>query len=821
MATNPHYPGRKSAKRLLNVHAHQKPGQILLRPGYELKYDVPEDSRIGNSSVINFDMFYDRQTNLDGEEITVLLQKGTVSSFDLLAIGEKIDMLCFWARPYWNGTMWVDEWQWLNETIITKIKSVDSTYHNVIEILNNGIEEDALIGYTIYNKTKSSFARIITNKSVDSTTMRINHTLFSSWEIDDVIIISRAWIDLDSLNALYNIAYNDVVFHRINNDLRIGFGGYENRPGLMIGYRKSSLFISSIDFSATHPDLEEEGVLQKFGEINRLILEPHILDTTQTIYGISLTTETGTMPEGTYHFKLTGVMDDYAEQVIAEANITVNSQDIFIQPYIVLGKDNLRITKTNLYYSTDGITYYKIREDNLRSFGSTPQSTLIIDGNGRLNTESLSLEGSGEFHRNANAANITNEANTIGEWANIGYVHPSIPSLFPTVGYMHPVIGSVTPPNGTHLLLWQNPLSSSQWMAIRSPLITADRKLLTVSFKIIARYVTIRVSSTGIFPNPFNGGQDFRDIVLEDVMDWQEISFDMYVEGSLTFWVMQGNVGNQRIGIDSLTVTNPNAGDIQLGTEMRTAMGYTPTLNLVRGWDQALKLRGRIYYLNPFVEKRYENYILVSHIHSSGAFMWDIASFSNFREIERYDSNSAIGMKLLPTMEIMILKDRSFEIIADDGIAGIPREPILDVSCVSRDTVQDILGTIFVCGEEDIYMFSVSKGVTPILKESIRDIYLAIEHKKDLFATRDKHNTYRIRIPDKVNKTEFLFTENGPIEERKYHYADIYRIGKGGILHFLSGGKIYAVDPELGGGILVDDEGNYLVDDDENTITDG
>jgi hypothetical protein len=234
------------------------------------------------------------------------------------------------------------------------------------------------------------------------------------------------------------------------------------------------------------------------------------------------------------------------------------------------------------------------------------------------------------------------------------------------------------------------------------------------------------------------------------------------------------------------------------GTEMLAEMGYNPTYNMVKGWDQAMALRGRIYYLNPLVEKRYENFMLVSHIHSSGAYMWDIATFGNFRELERFDSSHAIGMELLSTTEIIILKDKSVEILNDDGTVGILREPILGVTCVARESIANILGTIFWCGFEEIYSFNTSKGVTPLLKNTIRNVYIALPDKHLIRGIRDRWHTYRIRVYDPVNKTEFLLTENGWIEEARFHFPVIYREDINAKINFMgTDGNIYGTLYEL------------------------
>ena len=167
MASNPVNPGEKYAKRLLNVYTHEKPGALTLRPGYAPKHTPPSNSTIINSSFINFGVFFDRQADPDGQEIICEIQKGTVTALSGSGVADTMNGFWFWTRPYWTGAVWVDSWDWINKTIITKITAIDATYLSHIEVFGNashGLGNDSLVGWTIYNKTKEQFAKVITCK---------------------------------------------------------------------------------------------------------------------------------------------------------------------------------------------------------------------------------------------------------------------------------------------------------------------------------------------------------------------------------------------------------------------------------------------------------------------------------------------------------------------------------------------------------------------------------------------------------------------------------------------------------------------------------
>lgn len=811
MASNPVNPGTKFAKRLLNVYTHERPGALTLRPGYAPKYTAPSNTTITNSEVLNFGVFFDRQADPNGQEIICEVQRGIVEAIRDTDTNEPIvpntmQGFWFWVRPYWDGVQWLNNWQWVNQTIITKITAEDAAYPSKIKVFGNlahGINDDTLIGWTIYNVTKNQYARIITCK-LETPHVWLNITLYDNeWEIDDVVIISRCWIDVDEQLELYNnVAKEDIVFHRINNDLRIGFGGEENRPGLMLGYRKNYLLLNEIDFTEKDPALLESDVIEKFAKTDGIILEKNILD--KENYGVEITTSEGTLEAGTYYFKMTGIADDFEEQLVAESNIQLvgDTTDIIINPTIIIGKNERRLTKLILYYSSDGITYYKISDYVIR-LQELSDPVLTLEEGSFIRPDRVSFSGEGNFHRDSNAASTTNEIDSIGQWQKSGSQFLNLYSVESFIFFT----GNQIPSNGSNfIVLWDNEL---QWTppfgydntTIKSPQVTNAKQTLVIEFDLMLTASSrIRISSEPVgIPNPFGDDPAFIDIQHNASPHWTHYSIQLEVNGRVTFrrydmWGGELSTLDYPIGIDAFSVTKVNPGTPEISSEeMTDSLGYTPTYNLVKGWDKVLLKDGRAYYFNPYVDKRYDNFILVSHIKPPSIFMWDIASFDNFRELEKYDSNELIGAELLPNKEILILKDASVTTLSDDGRVGIAREPVYGVDCISKSSIVNINGLVFWCGKEEVYVLNIGRSLVPepMLKNTIRDLYLAIEDKTKIFGTRNRFNTYRIRVDDEEQKTEYLLTENGWVEERKWHYAKIYRTGFNNKLYFLNNGMIY------------------------------
>lgn len=819
MATNPVNPSRKTAQRLLNVQTHVKPGALTLRPGYTLKYDKPTDDTITNDDYINFDMFFDRAADPLGSEVTCQIQKGTLEALDNSGspiVADTQDMICLWVRPYWDGTQWVGTaWQWLNHTFITKVTTAsDGTYQNMIVMFgatDQSIAEDSLIGYTIYNKTKGEYAKIITNKVVDATHTRINHTLFdSTWEEDDVLIISRHWIDVDYHAELYTAAWYDAQFHRIINDLRIGFGGYENRPGLAVGFRDTYLMIKDVNFSELHGDLDadtsgkiDDAVLAAFNRQNKVILDTHILRNDNSAYGIKLETKAGTLDAGTYYFRLTGKVDGYGEHLVADASKTVGgSDDIIITPFIDMGRINPRVTDLTIFWSDDNINFYKMYDIIVRK-STAAGKTWTLQDTGKIEEKPVIYGGDGEYHLDSNAARLVasgEEIDSTGEWENIG-IHGHNVVLESAASY-----DGISPHDaiGGYLLVLRvtNPY---YWnFKIKSPPLIASLTQLTINFWIYidgAGTSTIRITSA-------EGGQRIDVDVTDGV--WQEVTVTLYVAGSIEIEKIEYH--KDYILIDELSVTNFNTVESFPKTnEMERYLGYYPTYEMVRGWDQAIKFRGQVYYLNPYVDKRYINFVSVSAIKPTNAFQYDIASFDKFLELELPKSNRAIGMEVLDTYELLILYDQAVSII--DPYTGARRSTKYGVKCTSLNSIQNINGRVFFCGEEDIYFVS-SSNYEPkaLLENTIRNIYVQFPNKNLIIGIRDKYNTYRIRPSNSVTKQEFLLTENGVNEEKKQLFAEAYRIDQYGDINFMNDGNIYAQDAAVAG-VLLDDADNYLIDD--------
>lgn len=816
MSTNVKYPGNKYAKRLLNVSHSEKPGALVLRSGYSSKYALPTNPTITNSSYLNFDLFYDNEADPAGKEITCVIQKGIVTALtdgSSPIVNDTIKGFWFWTTPDWNGTQWTSGWNWVNRTIITKILTAKNGGYGcsfgIYGRAIHGIADDTLIGWTIFNKTKGDTAKIITCKRLSTTEVTINITKdINDWDANDVVIISRCWLDLDIQEEYYNnVKRSDIVFHRINNDLRIGFGGYEKRPALLIGYRKVYLLLEKIDYTLNIPGGQSVAV-ERFCKTDGVILSKMTLDRDSMI-SIETTT-VGDTPTGKYSFKVIGVMDGYIRQLTDEGGTTlINKGDIRIK--IATGMadgniDNYRLTDYELFGTKkDEDVYYCISKHKIRDKEYTGRS-LILGKDGQIILRSSlygAISGDPELHHDANCTNPYNERNSIGGWQILNGLEGDLSSLSSTLIRYRNIFAY----NGSKFLEWYWRINQAYHSEITSPFLIDEWRRCKIKFSVLVNRtefvtptpenkISLCITSTGIHPNLLRETYVLR--LDHSMTHWMNVEFEMEISGKLHFYLDSFLPGEDyKVLIDNLTVTIESEGISD--EELTDKMGYTPTYNVVRGWDKALIKDGRTYFFNPFVEKRYENFILVSHIAPPNTFLWDIATFENYREIERNDNNRLVTADLISNKEIVILKDSSVTSLIDDGRVGILRETIYGVDCVSKDSLVNINGTLFWCGKDDIFAFNLSTASAPqpLLKDTIKNLYLAIENKSEIFGVRNRHGGYRIRVNNPAQKIEYLLTRDGWVEERRFHFPEIYRYGFNNTLYFLSGSNIYEEEKKI------------------------
>ena len=360
-------PSKDDANVCKNLDVRNINGDLITRSGYSLKYSAPTDARakFSASSSLVFENFYVPDIG-GGKEVTCLVQKGTLageSSGQTLGIPASINIPGIWVTPYWDGSAWQNSWQWLNNSILTKILAVDplaagDKYKIKLDFTDATIISSASLNkWSVVNisKTPNEIAKVVLTYGEGlNVAIKISNNKHN-WAAGDTVLLMKNYVPYNYLTGNYNASASEISFHKIHNDLRIGFGGQSGRLGLSVGYRKRFYTLAGFDFGSF-----TSNEVQTFATIDEIILDPYnSIGTLASIELVEVNKGTGTLTEGTYYFKLTAVLDGFNEILIAENRITIAvNSDIEAGPKLTLGADNKRITELKLYWSNDNELFY-------------------------------------------------------------------------------------------------------------------------------------------------------------------------------------------------------------------------------------------------------------------------------------------------------------------------------------------------------------------------------------------------------------------------------------------------------------------------------
>jgi len=228
---------------------------------------------------------------------------------------------------------------------------------------------------------------------------------------------------------------------------------------------------------------------------------------------------------------------------------------------------------------------------------------------------------------------------------------------------------------------------------------------------------------------------------------------------------------------------------------MTDKLGYEPTFDMVRSWDQAIVTQGRTFVVNLYIDKRYENKIFKSAISGAGAFMYDAISAAEYIDLENFDGNTLVGVEVLPNLQFLALRANSAQRVDPD--TGATRQISLGKGCVARKSIVNFGDKVGWCGQNDIYM-SDGLNIVSIADKSIRELYRALTTKSSIIATREeKDNAYRFFTGDTSARTEYILTKKGWIKRligATSVYPNDYSLESSGEVNFMYNGIIYEDD---------------------------
>jgi len=166
-------PQKNAAYTLRNFDLRGLSGVLEQRYGYGRKYDrLPAGASLSAISYHNFENFYIPGIG-GGQEITIQVGIGTITSETLTESQFTDVMPLIWASHIWDGSKWESrthtsyDWNWLNEMVCTRLYAVDPAAAGDNFKIAVDIEEDGRAaanyfnGWYIANLTEGKVYRIV------------------------------------------------------------------------------------------------------------------------------------------------------------------------------------------------------------------------------------------------------------------------------------------------------------------------------------------------------------------------------------------------------------------------------------------------------------------------------------------------------------------------------------------------------------------------------------------------------------------------------------------------------------------------------------
>ena len=379
----------------LEFDLRDKSGDLVAASGYAPYLSAPDFSSEGFTKIANLGFTNHVFSQLGGvsKDVTFYFQRGMVGGYPHIAVG---------MYPWWSGFIggmgspsWTEDWFWLNRILLGSISAVN-VGGNAYTITVSGITPVIYKGDIIFDPTSNLFGTVLDAVGSDLKTSR------NDWVNGHSIIVMHNYLPYGTAGAYFSaqstITTQDLAFHRVLSDLRVGFGSVENRLGIGVGYRKKYWQIDTIS-----------GGPNDIVSLDNIILDPYnIISDTGTF---KLMVEDDVVPGSVAYtrfpsdgsanfvfFTMTAVLDDFNEFVVTqnivnsgnvESQWHVNSDGrIMVKPIIRFATMNKRVTKVRVYASisrsrTRTQEYRLIKEidvSKLTSIGAGKGWTLGSDG---------------------------------------------------------------------------------------------------------------------------------------------------------------------------------------------------------------------------------------------------------------------------------------------------------------------------------------------------------------------------------------------------------------------------------------------------------
>lgn len=800
--TSTNLPDKNASKNIVNFDTREIDGALVSRNGYVKKYDAPTitsfpKNKLSNFSVLSFENFIS-----NGQEITILIAKATLSaasSVSNLPSPSSKNIITIWSSHSWNGSTWTEGWIWLNECILTKINSNGTYGYQKYLDFTTSLANDYFAGWsivrfeTISGTDVEDVAKIIKSSIISGKVYVEITDNKNNWtgnpitlQDGDSILLMRNYIPVTYLEGNYNVERADITFHKIYDQLRIGFGGNADKLGLAVFIKSFRLNIDSVDFKTSYSSAEIEAITGN----NKICVAPYtaLFDNIE----LNLSETVGTLAAGTYYFRTSVTLGDDNEVYLKESSITIaENKAINYGISYKLGSENLRAKHFNIYYSDNGEEFFHIRSIDLTD-GSV---NAHITNSGHFQIDStIAKELYDPTGLNA-AENVSSgDTNATTGW-NAENSDTTISSVVSTVSSYALKFLAKSVAIGEYT---QHEVLASYRLWFKEP------GIFDVSFYAKTDGVLehlnvgfIKGDSGGVVLTSSYVQHTVR-ITAEEITEdrgWHALKIKAQ---SL---VLNGATADTAIYIDRISIKKLGEAqvdtDIILGDEIKASLGYSPTRNFIMSWDQCFVTQGRAYFINAFIKERYVNKIFYSAISGLGANSYDVVgNTTGWIDLEKFDGNEIVGADIYSNMDFFIGKKNSVQRV--DSQTQTTRDISFGDGVISRRSLVNF-GNMLAWASEYGIKVGDEIQIKDITKETIYDVYKSLNKANIIAVRNEKENVYMFYgyEDDIESGSWWLLTKSGWIEFKTADYPQKLSSDKDGNVWFLSEGIIYKFDENV------------------------
>lgn len=748
------------------------------------------------------------------QELTIQIIIGNLVSEYLNETQFNADVPAIFASHQWNGSSWDDKtsggnaWNWLNEMVLTKLVAVDPTSAGNDHWVTVDIEEDGRAaadyfnGFYLVNYTEGGEARIVdcftwNDGSNDLISFKLDRTV--SWDpvYSAQLYIMKSYTPVTSLHRMSEAERKEISILKIRDELRISFGGVQDRIALTVKYQKSYWNIKELEVESF-----SSALIDTYCEVDGLIVTPYSLIYDRANIELSAA-GSGTLPANTHYVKITAVMMGGDEILISEeANITTDSATaINYNCYISMAKINRQVKALKFYYSNDTLlkVFYYMFSENIQSEDSR-EKVYAVNSEGELKLLDTDLELHDPSITNAAAPDTTTDPLTTTDWDSIQGTLTAVADS--GAGSINALNFAVTVPIQFNFAgIFYDPTGG---MAGIQP-----NKVYELKCWLKRQVGTLFDTCYCVFRD--ENGLPGPGTVFSFDGTWTE--YTLYVKScdttnpsGMQFMMIFYNSGGNDVPIgDAVRVDrvsliakaqhliSNNIVENELGSEMSAELGYTPTRNLVKSWDSGLVTAGRSFVVNGFIEKRYNNLIFFSAIGGAGNSMYDTLVAGLNYNVENFDGNDVRKIELLSNGEFLLLQSVASQRLDPD--TGRLSTLGLNTGIVQPNAAVNFGELIVWPGAYDIQA-TPGIGIQDLSEDMIRSLYRALSdsNRERMHASREQlGNSYRLFSGDTTYKSEYvLVKKKGWIERRQAKYPVKYAMTREGKLIFMDiNGYIY------------------------------